>query len=365
MWSEMKIGRNDLLAVAENAAKFTASRSSLPVLAMVKLSLENTRVVISATNLEQSSELRTITSVTGDDAFDATLVDGKMFAEVLKQTVGQTIELNKNGAHLFVMDGEFEASLPTMDVDRFPPLELNTCGDVYSIPVREIAEKVVICASTEMARPSLQGVRIECANGRLSAAATDGFRVAILEKDMAGVADFSAIIPAAVFGTASKVLLNDGNLDASAQGGQIVFTDGANKIGALLVEGSFPNYRDVVPKQTKVRVTLGRVDLLTALKKISVFAKDDHNIALLDFGKESVRVSGQSEESGAGKSVVWCENDGDDLTIGFNVRFLREILGAMKSPAIKIAMNGANQPAVITGDGDTGLTYVVMPMHIG
>ena len=361
----MNIGRNDLLEVAENAAKFTASRSSLPVLAMVKLSLENTRVVISATNMEQSAELRTITSVTGDDAFDATLVDGKMFAEVLKQTVGQTADLRKDGSRLILTDGEFEASLPTMDVDQFPPLELNASGDVYSIPVMEIAEKVVICASTEMARPALQGVRIECANGRLSAAATDGFRVAILEKDMGGVADFSATIPAAVFGTAGKVLLNDGNLDASVQSGRIVFTDGANKISTLLVEGSFPNYRDIVPKSTKRKAILDRTKLLTALKQISVFAKDDHNIVRMDFGKETVRVSGQSEESGVGESVVPCEIDGDDLTIAFNVRFLREILSAMKSPSVGIVMNGANQQAVITGNGDAGLTYVVMPMHIG
>jgi len=184
----------------------------------------------------------------------------------------------------------------------------------------------------------------------------------------------TAIIPARALGELARVA-SDGNETVSMvipKGrGQVVFRMKDVEVVSQLIDGTFPDYQQIIPRSYKSRTILSTPALLKACKQAEIFAREGSNVARLDIKSAgdlepgSVEISAQSEETGSNETVIAATIDGVGLLIAFNVKYMREVLEVIKSPNVALETSASNAPGVIRPVGDDNFLHVIMPMHLG
>jgi len=210
----------------------------------------------------------------------------------------------------------------------------------------------------------------------LTMAAADGFRLSVRKGILSQPAaqPISAIIPGRALSELARVA-TDGNEMISMvmpKGrGQVVFRMKEVEVVSQLIDGTFPDYQQIIPRSYKSRTILSSPALLKACKQAEIFAREGSNVARFnikssgDLEPGSVEISAQSEETGSNETVVAATIDGVGLLIAFNVKYLREVLEVVKSPNVALETSAPNAPGVIRPVGDENFLHVIMPMHLG
>jgi DNA polymerase-3 subunit beta len=278
-----------------------------------------------------------------------------------------------------VKSGSSKTILNGMDAEEFPPLP-----DVYnnealaltlvSAEIKDAIRQVAFAASTDDMRPILQGVLVEMDQYTFRLAATDGFRLAVRTLQMPAPAAQSTrfVIPAAALKELARILPDSQDtfrLYTLKNRDQLAFRVGDVELVAQLLEGNFPDYKMIIPKSEKLKVTLTTDELLKACKQVEIIAREGGHVAKFTFApttdeKGSLVVSAQSEETGSSEIQVPLKKlEGSGLSIVFNVRFLKDVLEAVKSKEVVFEANVSNTPAVIKPLNGEDYLYVLMPIR--
>lgn len=240
---------------------------------------------------------------------------------------------------------------------------------------KEMIQQVAFSASTEEARPVLQGVQTSVAGSEISMAATDGFRISVrrvaLEEPVRK--PLSMIIPARALNELARIAAdgeNMVNMIIPAGRGQVVFRLDSVELVSQLIDGNFPDYRVIMPRSYKSHTILSTAAFLKACRQAEIIARNGNNVVRLNMQPMSdrpaqVEVSAQSEETGTNETMIDATIDGPGLVIAFNVRYLREVLEVIKTPNLAIETNDHKSPARIQPVGDENFQHVIMPMHLG
>lgn len=353
-------------------------RSTLPVLANVLMASDNGRLRLSATNLELG-----ITCWIGAKIDDegSTTVPARTFSDLVNTLPNDQVDMDLSirTQSLNVHCGSSNTDIKCIDAQEFPPMpqpDLDGGIEIKVSELKEIIQQVTFAASHDEARPVLTGVLVTVEGDQLTMAAADGFRLSVRTATLAKPASeaIQAIIPARALNELARIA-DDGDERVTMMmppgRGQVVFRLKDAELVSQLIEGTFPEYKQIIPSGFKTRTVVSREAFLKACKQAEIFAREGSLIARLDIkpGDElqpgTVEISAQSEETGSSEAMVDATIEGPPILIAFNVRFLREVLDVADTPNIALETTAAAAPGLIRPLGDDDFVHVIMPMHLG
>ncbi len=359
-------------------SRAVSPRSTLPVLANVLIATDEGRLRLSATNLEMG-----ITCWIGAKIEEegSTTVPARMFADLVNTMPDNQVHLNLDTRTqtLHIQSGASKNDVKGIDAQEFPPMPVPDFDNAINISVadfKEMIQQVAFAASTDEARPVLMGVLVSVDKDTVTMAAADGYRLSVRKSTLSAVAPspVTAIIPARALSELARIA-SDGEQQVQMvmpKGrGQVVFRVKDAELVSQLIDGTFPDYQQIIPRSHKSRTLVSTASLLKACKQAEIFAREGSNIVRLNIKNSGelqpgeVEISAHSEETGKNETLVEATVDGIPLLIAFNVKFLREVLEVIKTPNVAIETSAPNAPGVIKPVGDEHFLHVIMPMHLG
>jgi DNA polymerase-3 subunit beta len=360
-------------------AKAVSPRSTLPVLANVLIASDEGRLRLSATNLEMGITCWIPARI---DEEGSTTVPARTFSDLVSTLPSDQVllKLDPTTQTLNVRGGTSTNDIKCIDAQEFPPLPVPDFDGAVQINVgdfREMIHQVAFAASSDEARPVLMGVLIQVDKDKLTMAAADGFRLSVRKAVLStpSNAPVSAIVPAQALKELARVA-TDGEepiyMVMPKGRGQVVFRVKDVEVVSQLIDGTFPDYQQIIPRSYKSRTLVSTASLLKACKQAEIFAREGSNVARFNIKSaqgemqpSEVEISATSEETGKNETIVEATVDGGGLLIAFNVKFLREALEVIRTPNVALETSAPNAPGVVKPVGDDQFLHVIMPMHLG
>ena len=358
-------------------SRAVSPRSTLPVLANVLLASDEGRLRLSATNLELGITAWINAQIDEDGSIT---VPARTFSDLIGTLPGDKIslEVNQKTQTLNVKCGGSITDIKGISADEFPPIPTPNMSEGIELNVsdfKEMIHQVAFCASTDDARPVLQGVLLTVEDNKITLAATDGFRISVRSTSLAAPAArlVKAIVPARALSELARIAA-DGNqtltMVTQPERGQVLFHMKDAELVSQLIEGNFPDYKVIIPRSFKTSTIVSTSALLKACRQAEIIARDSNNVVRVNItpggeGPGLIELSAQSEETGTSEVKVEASIDGPGLTIAFNVGFLREALDVVKTPSVALETNANNTPGMLRPVGDEEFLHVIMPMHLG
>lgn len=360
--------------------RVVAARSTLPVLGNVLLATDGGQLKLAATNLELTVVCWVGAKVEEEGAI--TLPSRLLQDYVGLLTAGEPLHLELQGRKAHLSCGRFDANVSGIDAEEFPAIPSVAGGASLRLPAPRLKEaigQVVFAAAPDDSRPVLAGVLMQVAGGKLTMAAADGFRLAVRKVDLgeSDAPDISMIVPAKALNEVARGLPSDDEVEVeiavTPDQSQVLFRHRQAEIVSRIIEGQFPDFNRIIPRDTKTRVTLQTADFLRATKAAQVFARDNSMIVRLNLvpaegGDEAlgkVTVAATSAEIGDNTGDVDASVEGDAMQVAFNGKYLRDALEALDAQQAFLEVTGPASPGLIRpASGPNGYIQVIMPMHV-
>ncbi|MDX9868734.1 MAG: DNA polymerase III subunit beta [Kiritimatiellia bacterium] len=283
------------------------------------------------------------------------LPEGKVLVEVSEEDEATV----QSGSSFYKIIG-----LPTRDYPPVPATEGKFCYRIDQGAFREMLRKTSYAVSQDETRRVLNGVLMAFKENKLTLVATDGRRLALVEHEIEfpPEAETEMILPIKAVSELMRILAHDGDLKIYAQKNQAVFELGTTVLSSKLIDGVYPNYRQVIPAACDERVVIEREALLAALRRVSVVTTDKSNATRLTFSANQLTVSINTPEVGEGRDVVPVKYGGKEISIIFNPEFVMDPLKNMDDDEVFIEMNDGHSPALLKCG--IPFLYVLMPLRI-
>ena len=360
-------------------SRAVSPRSTLPVLANVMIATDEGRLRLSATNLEMGITCWIAARIEDEGS---TTVPARTFVDLVSTLPGDQVALTLDASTqtLNLRSGTSTNDIKGIDAQEFPPMPVPDMEGAVQLNVmdfREMIHQVAFAASTDEARPVLMGVLVIVEGDKITMAAADGFRLSVRSATLSAPAQqpVNIIVPARALSELARIA-SDGEETISMivpKGrGQVVFSVKDAELVSQLIDGTFPDYQQIIPRSYKSRTLVATASLLKACKQAEIFAREGSNVARLDIKAASgemepseVEISATSEETGKNETIVEATVDGGSVLIAFNVKYLREALEVIKTPNVALETSAANAPGVVRPVGEDDFLHVIMPMHLG
>ncbi|HEV7449083.1 MAG TPA: DNA polymerase III subunit beta [Candidatus Paceibacterota bacterium] len=355
-----------LASAVGTAARFAERRANLPVLGCVLITAEGGRLTLRATNLECGIEIVVPAKVTSEGTVAA---PAAVLAGFLNNARGKSVSVALVGEVLKVESERASASIKTIPHEDFPILPRVSAEHSFSIKAADLVRairSVAYCASLSAVKPELQSVLIYGEAGKLTAVATDSFRLA--EKQMplkSGGSIPQLLVPARNAAELIRVLENvKGDVEIYYNENQLSTQAEDMYYTSRLLDGSFPNYRQVLPKTFSTEGLVLREDMSSALKSLSIFADKFAQVSLaIDPAKKALFLSSRNPDVGEQISTVKATISGDAVAVSFNGRYLADSLQSIVGDSVRLHSNGAGKPMLIKDASDDSFLYLAMPMN--
>jgi len=361
-------------------SRAVATRTALPVLSNVLLATDAGRLRVAATNLEIGVTTWIDASVEEEGRIT---VDARLLNEFVNTLPAGQVDLVTDIARvsLTVQSGRDKAAINGIDAEDFPVIP-SVSEDGFSVTIdprllREMIAQVEFAAAADESRPVLAGVLTRFSAERLMLAAADGFRLAVRNGDLNSPVEevVDVIVPARAYRELARLLADADELvkiGVTPNRSQILARVGDSEWVSRLIDGTFPDVMQIVPKEFGTRLDLGRESLLNAVRRAGYFARENNDVVRLqvqpaedDLAPGNVEVSAHAAERGNSQSFVDASISGGELQIAFNGRYLSDVLAVLRNGQVTLGLNGSNQAGVVRSSGDEDYTHVIMPMVIG
>ncbi len=353
-----------------------AAKSTLPVVSNVLLATEDSRLKLSATNLEVG-----ITCWIGAkvDEEGAITVPARLFSDLVNSLPPDKIEMNLNTRtrSLNIHCGSYEANLKGIDADEFPPIP--KVGDVATAEIkaddlRQAISQVAFAAATDDTRPVLTGVLVTFDEDKATFAAADGFRLAVREIGLAAPVTqrLEILVPARsllelgrILGDAEEMV----QIMVTPNKSQVLFHMSSVDLVSRLIDGTFPNYRQIIPSHWENRVVVNNAEFAKAARVASFVARDAANVVKLqvipgeDLTPGKVVVTASAAEVGDTVIGIDATVEGEGVQIAFNAKYISDVLGVLDTPQAALELTGPSAPGVLKNVGKDDYIHVIMPMH--
>jgi DNA polymerase-3 subunit beta len=358
-------------------SRAVAARSTLPVLGNILLASDNARLRLSATNLELG-----ITCWIGAKIEEegSTTVPAKTLVDLVNTLPQDKVEMSLvvRTQTLNLSCGRVQANIKGIDAQEFPLIPPANLDDALQLNVedfREMINHVIFAAATDEARPILTGVLAKIEGGQVTLAAADGFRLSLRTAHLStpNAEPIQAIIPARALAELGRVITAEEPVFMSLPPGrgQVIFHHDSVELVSQLIEGAFPDYNNVVPKNYTTRTVMSTAEFRKACKTSDIFAREAAHTARLKIKPGSeltpghVTISATAAETGDNVTELDATVDGGPIEIAFNVKYLVDVLNVMDTPNVALETSTSSSPGVIRPVGRDDFLYVIMPMHLG
>ena len=368
---EAKVTREKLLEPLFLAQSVVERKTSMPILSQVCLKITGKKLELSATDLEVG--LTTGTEIiSGRDGQG--LVNAKYLYEIVKEApVGCEIVITqKEKGRVEVKAGASQYKLGTMEVAEFPEIPKIKSSDAVQIDgsvLDQMIDRVSYAISTDESRHNLMGVYLESrGQNTVRMVATDGHRLSIVDREVQGKfsANAGVIVPKKGIGGLKRMLADAASkkVDFCVEGQNAMVRTPSGDLVMRLVDGTFPSYEQVVPKKFTRTLTVPREGIMGALKRSMIFSVEKAGGVRLEMDKSSVKVSASSTELGESSEPVEAVLEGKPLSVGFNARYILDVLAVLADEKIVLQLGDEVSPCVLRSEFDRGFTAVVMPMKL-
>ena len=365
----LKATQDKVLATLQSVAGIVERRHTLPILANVLIRKTGETVQLTTSDLE--IQIRTSVALGGDTGDFTTTVNARKVIEVLRTMPGdQTVSLESSQDKLLLKGGKSRFTLQTLPAADFPLVqEAANFGPAFSVPqktLKHLLGQVAFAMAVQDIRYYLNGILFVAEGKTLSLVATDGHRLAFASAELdVEVPKQEVILPRKTVLELQRLLSDaDGALEMRFANNQAKFCFGALEFVSKLVEGKFPDYNRVIPRNHHNSVTLGRTALLASLQRTAIMTTDKFKGVRLNLEPGLLRVASSNAEQEEAVDELDIDYGGDAIEIGFNVSYLIDALASMEQDMVQIALADGNSSALVTLPDSQNFKYVVMPMRI-
>ncbi|MFZ9297514.1 MAG: DNA polymerase III subunit beta [Hylemonella sp.] len=365
----LKATQEKLLSVLQSVSGIVERRHTLPILANVLLRKSGRALQLTTSDLE--IQIRTTTDMDGDAGDFTTTVGARKLIDILRTMPGdQTVSLESSQAKLILKGGKSKFTLQTLPAEDFPLVqEAANFGPAFSVPqktLKALLHQVSFAMALHDIRYYLNGILFVAEGKQLSLVATDGHRLAFTTATLdVEVPKQEVILPRKTVLEMQRLLSDaDGAIEMRFANNQAKFVFDGMEFVTKLVEGKFPDYNRVIPKNHKNSITLGRQTLLSSLQRTAILTSDKFKGVRLNLDPGSLRVASSNAEQEEAVDEMDIDYNGQSIEIGFNVSYLIDVLVNMEQDMVKLELSDANSSALITIPDDNSFKYVVMPMRI-
>jgi len=365
----LTITKDQIIAGLQAVQNVVSTRTTLPILSNVLIRAEGNHVEFTATDLDVTVACKVEGKVIKAGA--TTLPVKKLFG-IVRELQGE-IELETDEKNLTsIRSGSSFFKIHGLAADEFPPLPNFKDDKKVTQPqenIRAMIRKTSFAVSTDESRYVLNGIFFSLKEGKMTLVATDGRRLALVDEEVE-IAEKSAgefIVPAKAINELNRLLQEKGEVELKFGENQASFAL-KNETGlsvlliTKLIEGNYPNYRQVIPGEAKERIAVGREELVQALRRAEIMTSEKANSVKLSFGKNVLTITANSPEVGEARETMAINYKGQELAIAFNPRYLIDPLNALTEDEVFIELIDELSPGVIKINGP--FLYVVMPMRL-
>ncbi len=365
----LKATQEKLLSVLQSVAGIVERRHTLPILANVLIRKNGGSVQLTTSDLE--IQIRTTAELGGDTGSFTTTVGARKLIDILRTMPNdQTVSLESSQSKLVLKGGKSRFTLQTLPAEDFPLVqESASFGPVFSVPqktLKDLLNQVSFAMAVHDIRYYLNGILFVAEGKQLSLVATDGHRLAYASAMLdVEVPRQEVILPRKTVLELQRLLSDaEGAIEMQFAGNQAKFSFDGMEFVTKLVEGKFPDYNRVIPKNHKNSVTLGRAPLLASLQRTAILTSEKFKGVRLNLDPGTLRVASNNAEQEEAVDELDIDYGGDAIEIGFNVSYLIDALANMDQEMVKIELADSNSSALITIPENSTFKYVVMPMRI-
>jgi len=357
--------RSILLKEIAMANEIIASKNAISILSNIYFEAKDGSLIIKATDRSVNFETKVPVTVIENGSVT---VYGEKFFGIINSVPDGEIEFeqvdNKINIKTAVKKAKFQ--LKSIASEKFP--EFSASGkELFEIPIKDLKEMIgqtIFAISDDETRYFMNGVYFEKADNKFIMVATDGRRLAFINKNVAGIPDFPGIIiPPKILNIVLKRAGDEGMAGISITDKTIFIQFGSYKLSSVLIEGQFPNYRRVIPENQINRFTVNRNEMLDALRRVSLLVEQKSHRLYLNLSSGSVSIYCEESDIGNAREEIPCKYDGEEATIALNYRYLEEPFKAMNAEEISVLFSDPNKTITIMPVPEKDFFHIVMPMQ--
>ena len=346
------------------------SKTTLPVLSNILFEAKDDGVWMSGTDLDVAVRVKVPADVKEPGSLTA---PGKKLQEITRELPDQPVEVATRGDQIELKCGRSHFKLNGLPADEFPSLAEVDFSEGWGVTGKDLNRLIhhtSFAVSTEESRPILNGVLWELRDGEMRMVATNGHRLARMGVPAAasGAPSADFIVPPAALQQVQRLFKDSDTLEVAKSGNHLGFRASSTEVYTRLIEGQYPNYEQVIPRDNDKIATIAKKPLESAVKRMAVVASDQTHRIRLKFESGRVHLNVLTPDLGEGHDELEIGYDGEELEIGFNANYLLEVLRYMPVDEVKVAFKAPERAATIepVGEGEDAMDYLclVMPLRL-
>ncbi|MCG8535552.1 MAG: DNA polymerase III subunit beta [Pseudomonadales bacterium] len=363
------IDRDKLLKPLQQVAGVVERRQTLPVLSNVLIVVEGDQLSLTGTDME----IELVARVPLENSFESAeiTVPAKKLLDICKSLPDETnIDFTTDDQKLILKCGRSRFSLATLPSNEFPNLEETTGSTSFSINqgyLKSVIDRTGFAMAQQDVRFYLNGMLFEVSTNLLRAVATDGHRLALCNAEIQCEMDapLQAIVPRKGVLELAKLFADmDSDVSVSLSGNHIRVESADLRFTSKLVDGKFPDYDRVLPRNSDKTITSEKSDMKQCFQRVAILSNEKYRGVRLRFEENSLTTVANNPEQEEAEESININYGGGELEIGFNVNYLLDVLNVIRSDSVKIELADSNSSALITDSEDDSARYVVMPMRL-
>lgn len=352
----------DALTTAGRAA--TSRTGTLPVLSGVRLDVDDETLTVTGTDLELT--IRLAVPVHSDRAGSA-VVPARLVGDIVKALPAGAVEVSLDDDEMAISAGRSQFSVRPLSLSDYPA-QVDTDAEPVTLQSSQVAEalrQVVRAASTDDARAVLTGVLMAAEDEGLKMVATDSYRLAVRDLPQSSMLAVGqkVLVPGRALAELQRILSGDDELTVRLGAREAVFEAGGTRLTTRLIEGEYPNYRNLLPSSYPNLLTVGREPLLEALRRVKILAQDSTPVRLT-LGGDTVQLTAITQDVGNAHEEIDAKYEGAEMTVAFNPDYLASGIDAVEGDEVTLATMDPMKPAVLRGVGHDEYLYLLMPVRV-
>jgi DNA polymerase III subunit beta len=362
------ITRQNLHAGLAAVSASIPSKTTLPVLSNILFEAKEDGIWMSGTDLDVSVRVKVLAEVKEPGNLTA---PGKKLQEIARELPDQSVAVSTRGDQIELKCGRSHFKLNGLPAEEFPTLAAVDFGSGLTVPGKNLhglIHHTSFAVSTEESRPILNGVLWELRDGEMKMVATNGHRLARmgLKVESTGTPSADFIVPPAALGQVQRLFKDEDQIEVARSDNHLGFRAASTEVYTRLIEGTYPNYEQVIPKDNDKSATIDKKAFESAVRRMAVVASDQTHRIRLKFESGRVHLNVLTPDLGEGHDELEVGYDGSELEIGFNANYLLEVLRYMPSEEVKISFKAPERAATLEPVGDDAMDYLclVMPLRL-
>ncbi|HLS53658.1 MAG TPA: DNA polymerase III subunit beta [Tissierellaceae bacterium] len=362
---KIKVNQKELAKHINKAQKGISSRSTLQILDGILLEAKDNRLKLTGTDLDLSIETYLECEVLEEGSIVA---NSRIFGDIVKSLPDSEIMLKVEDNNINMTCENSEVNISGNSAEDYPDLPLIIEKNSFKIPMdifKETTRQVVFATTQDETRPALTGVLLELNKDTISFVALDGYRLALKKLPIETNLDTKLIIPGRSLNEINKILEEtEEDMSITISLGYVIFKLGNTTIYSRLLEGQFFNYKDIIREEHETSAIVNKRELQNSLERASLLAREEKaNLVKLNISDNRIKIASNTEIGNVNEEITSTQ-EGEDLNIAFNSRYILEGIRAIDSENIKLNFMGNLNPCIMQGIDDENYTYLVLPVRL-